>query len=378
MKKVLVSLSLFLLVVLAACNGNGGKQGAGNAPETAQEDSLKYAQVLQINRGNGYDEVVVKNPWKNGVVLQKYILVSRDGEMPENLPEGTVVKVPLQRAVVYSSVHAGVMKEVSGSYDAIAGITDRAYFNVPEIEERVQQGLVADCGSSMSPTVEKIVELEPDAIILSPFENAGYGPLTTLGIPILECADYMEATPLGRAEWVKFFGLLTGCEQKAAEIFAQVEKDYNELKAKTVNVEKRPKIVTESVSNGVWYVPGGKSYMAQIFKDAGADYPWKDTEDAGSIQLDFAQVFDKAHDADFWLVKTFGVDVTKDYMIKSYKLNGEMDALNNGGLYYCNTMTSSLYADFPFHPEVLLRDMTAIFHPELMQGYTQKYYIKAK
>ena len=377
MKKVLISLSVFLMFLLAACSINGVQQDAENASDNAKESPLEYAEVLQINRGNGYDEVVVRNPWKNGAVLQKYILVNRDS-VPENLPEGTVVKVPLQRAVVYSSVHAGVINEVSGSYNSIAGITDRSYFNIPEIEQRVQQGLVSDCGSSMTPTIEKIVEIEPDAIILSPFENAGYGTLTTLGIPIIECADYMEATPLGRAEWVKFFGMLTGCEKKAAEIFAQVEKDYIELKDRVANVENRPKIVTESVTNGVWYVPGGKSYMAQIFKDAGADYPWKDTEDSGSIQLDFAQVFDKAHDADFWLVKTFGVDVTKEYMIKSYKLNGEMDALNNGGLYYCNTMTSTLYADFPFHPEVLLRDIAAILHPELMQGYTQKYYIQAK
>lgn len=369
---------MFLLVVLAACSGNGGKQGAGNASENVSENPLEYAEVFQINRGDGYDEVVVRNPWKVGAVLQKYILVNRDEEVPENLPEGTVVKVPLQRAVVYSSVHAGVIKEISGSYNCIAGITDREYFNIPEIEERVQQGHVADCGSSMTPTIEKIVEIEPDAIILSPFENAGYGTLTTLGVPIIECADYMETEPLGRAEWIKFFGMLTGCEEKAEEIFAQVEKDYNGLKDKVANVEKRPKIITEMVTNGVWYVPGGNSYMAGMLNDAGADYPWKDTENIGSIQLDFAQVFDKAHDAEFWLVKTFGVDVTKDYMIKSYKLNGEMDAMKNGGLYYCNTAESSLYADFPFHPEVLLRDMAAIFHPELVQDYTQKYYIQVK
>lgn len=367
MKKSYLYLCFFLLLV--ACNSTKSDKNAQNVPTTV----FTQAKGLVITPHDGYTEVAIKNPWKEGSTLQTYILVPSNSSVPQNLPKGAVIRTPLTNALVYSSVHANAIKEL-GQLSSVKGVCDAQYFTMPEITEGVNNGTISNVGSSMSPITEKIIALSPDAIILSPYQNAGYDELARLGIPIIQCADYMEASPLGRAEWIKLFGLLYEEVDKADSIYNCVVKSYNELKQLAVTASANPKILSENIINGTWYVPGGDSYMAQLFNDAGGFYAWNDVHSTGSIPLDMPRVLEKAHDADIWLIKSFDSEFSYTKLKSQNPLNAEFKAFKEQKVYFCDTERTTLFQDFPFHPELLLKEYIAIFHPQLLPEYSLQYF----
>ncbi len=363
-EKVLACLVIALVFV---CCGQRHDKGA-IADMEQPVNLVEEAQLLRIYDGGDYFRVEVVNPWDTAAMLGRYLLVER-GVVPDSLPTGdfTMVEVPLQKSLVYSSVHAGIVDEM-GKADAVAGVADGRYFNKPPFADRIRRGGIVDVGSSMSPSMEAIMALRPDAILVSPFENAGHGVLEQTGIPVIECADYMESTPKGRAEWVRFLGLLYGCREVADSIYGAVTHAYDAIKARVAQSDVRPLVLTEMLTDGYWFVPGGGSYMARLLQDAGARYPWGNDGSTGSLQLDFSSVYAKAADADFWLVKTYGHDLTLDDMRSVYLLNSQFKAFKEGNVYVANTADAPLFEEFPFHPEKLLEEYAMIFHPELAGG----------
>ena len=364
-------LTLFLfssLLILSSCFRSG--HGAGNVLE--QQDSvITAARLLSMQRADGYTVVTVGNPWKGGV-LHRYVLVPAEAPVPEDLPEGTVVRTPVKNALVYSSVHTSLMRELN-ALDAVRGVVDSQYFIDADIVDGVKSGTIADCGNSMNPTVEKVIEMGPDAILLSPYQDASYGQITGLDIPIIECADYLEFDPLGRAEWVKFYGELLGKRAEADSLYNAVVNAYNAVKQKASAADTRPTVVTEMVINGVWNVPGGQSYMARILGDAGGRYLWADDENTGSLALDFNQVLAVAQNADYWFIKWTNITTLKDLQ-GTYDLNKEMAAFQNKRVYVCDTDKTRFFNRIPFHPEVLLREFAAILHPELFPDNENQFY----
>jgi iron complex transport system substrate-binding protein len=318
-----------------------------------------------------YTVVTVADPWKGGI-LHRYVLVPRDTDLPDNLPEGTVVRTPVERALVYSSVHTSLLDEL-GAISAVRGVVDSQYFIDSTIVQGVARGAIADCGNSMNPTVEKVIDMQPDAILLSPYQDASYGQIAKLGIPLIECADYLEYDPLGRAEWVKFYGELVGRRAEADSLYDAIVNAYNEMKQTAAGAESHPTVVTEMVISGVWHVPGGQSYMARILHDAGAQYLWADDKNTGSLALDFNQVLAVAQDADYWFIKWTNINSLKDLQ-GMYELNKEMAAFKNGRVYVCDTDKTRFFDRIPFHPEVLLREFAAILHPELFPDFTNQMY----
>ena len=238
----------------------------------------------------------------------------------------------------------------------------------------MKSGKISDCGSSMSPSTERIVSAAPEAIFLSPMQNSGYGAIGNMGIPIVEMADYMESTPLNRARWIEFIGLLFGKSGQAAKVYAQVAKDYAAVKAVAQKADKHPMVISEYAINGVWYVPGGKSYKASLYADAGAAYPWAADQSTGSLSLDFPQVLDKAQKADFWLVTVYGQTLDRKSMLALYPHNDRFSAFSNHGVYYVDSATSGIFEETPFHPERLLREYVKLFHPDLLPDYSLQYY----
>ncbi|MGM9811566.1 MAG: ABC transporter substrate-binding protein [Muribaculaceae bacterium] len=332
----------------------------------ASSGSFDEARLIDISSCDGYSIVTISDPWNAGKTLHTYVLVPKNQHMPESLPEGSVIRTPVNNALVYSSVHAQVIKDL-GKVSAVRGICDAEYYKIPEITRGLKNGTVLNVGSSMAPSLEKIIALKPEVIVLSPFHNGGYGALANIGIPILECADYMEESPLGRAEWIKLFGILFGEETKADSIFASSKKEYLAIKDSVKTATSRPKVITEMLTSGVWFVPGGKSYMAKILSDAGAVYPWSDNNDSGSLQLDIAQVLDKASDADVWLIKSSTVTSCSDLQ-NANPLNAKFRALANANVWVCDPQATTLFEEFPFHPERLLKEYALIFHPELFHN----------
>ncbi len=363
-----LALMALMLALTTSCFRSGNSTGQ---VLDGQDSVITTARLLSMQREARYTVVTVGDPWKGGV-LHRYVLVPRDSTLPDDLPDGTLVRTPVSRALVYSSVHTSLLNEL-GSIDAVRGVVDSQYFNDSTISAGLQSGTIADCGNSMNPTVEKVIDMQPDAILLSPYQDASYGQIAKLDIPIIECADYLEYDPLGRAEWVKFYGELVGKRAEADSLYAAVVAAYNDMKQKAAGADTHPTVVTEMVISGVWNVPGGQSYMARILNDAGGKYMFADDGNTGSLALDFNQVLAVAQNADYWFIKWTNINSLKDLQ-GANELNREMAAFQNGRVYVCDTDKTRFFDRIPFHPEVLLREFAAIMHPELFPGFTNQMY----
>ena len=371
-KKILSANIVTLVLLLSACGGGSRTSSHIDGADTIH---FEYASNIKVLKNKDFTQVELRNPWDTLKTLQTYILVNKNKPVTNNLPKGTVIKTPLRRSVVYSSVHCALLDELD-AIESISGVCDLEYINHNRIKELCDNGHIADCGSSMNPDIEKIIDLNADAVLLSPFENSGgYGRIESIGIPIIECADYMETSPLGRAEWIKFYGMLMGKEKEADSLFNKIEEQYQTLKAKTQNVEYRPTVISELKYSSAWYVPGGQSTMARLINDAGANYIFSYTKGSGSIPLSFETVLDKGQKADFWLIKyNQNTDKTYSELENDYSPYKNFDAWKNKRIFGCNTSYVNYYEETPFHPESLLRDLIIVFHPELMNNEATKYF----
>ena len=375
MKRILLSANIVTLVLLlTAC---GGRSKTSSAFTNGEILPLKYAENLTLIKGEGYTEARLRNPWDTTAILRTYILVEKDKPMPDHLPPGTIVRTPLSKALVYTGVHCALIHEL-GMVKSIGGICELQYIKVPEIIEGCQKGTIVNAGEGTNPDIEKIIDLHPDALLLSPYENSGgHGQVEKLKVPIIECADYMETSALGSAEWIRFYGLLFHQCAKADSIFAIVEKNYNELKALASSQAKKPKVMCELKSGSAWYVPGGRSTTGKLYKDAGGDYLFDSYPNSGAVPLSFETVFDKAQDADVWLMKyNHPMDKTLNGIQEDYSPYAQFKAFKEQQVYGCNTAYKAYYEDFPFHPDLVLKDLIKIFHPSLLPEHELKYFSK--
>lgn len=372
MKRILSANIVALVLLLSACGGGSRTSSDMNGADTVR---FEYASNIRILKYKEFTKVELRNPWNTLKTLHTYILVDKNKPATNIPPKGTVINTPLARSVVYSSVHCTLLDELN-AMESISGVCDFDYINHSKTKELCNKGRIADCGSSTNPDIERIIDLNADAVLLSPFENSGgYGRIESVGIPIIECADYMETSPLGRAEWIKFYGMLVGKEKEAYSLFRKIEKQYQTLKAKTQDVKYRPTVISELKYSSAWYVPGGQSTMARIIDDAGADYTFSYTKGSGSVPLSFETVLDKGQKADFWLIKyNQKADKTYSELEDDYSPYKNFDAWKNKRIFGCNTSCINYYEETPFHPESLLRDLIIIFHPELMNNEATKYF----
>lgn len=358
-----------MFLLLTACGDK--KDATADVSGTPLTDTAK---LLSITDNGGYYIVKITDPWDTAKILHSYQLVPRGEEVPRVVGT-TKVEIPLKKSLVYSAVYAGIIDEM-GAAKAITAVADAEYINNPYVRKGLAEGRITDVGSTMAPVVEKVVAASPDAILASPFQNAGYGAVSQLDIPIIEMADYMETTPLGRAEWIKLIGLLYGRYNVADSIYNAVSDAYNDMKGRVADVESRPKVLTETMINGVWNVPGGRSYKVRMLQDAGASYPWSDDMSAGSLDMDFSRVFERASDADYWIATSYGYPMTRATLVADYRPNERFKAFKTGNIYTCDTSVTPLFDEFPFHPERLLNDYVVIFHPETADGLTLNYFHK--
>ncbi|WP_418696431.1 ABC transporter substrate-binding protein [Bacteroides sp.] len=364
------------VLFLSSC---GGRSKTAFALTQGDTIPLRYADNLTLVAYPDYTVATLRNPWDTLKTLHTYVLVPAAEPLPEHLPEGTVVRTPLSKSVVYSSVHCGLVYKL-GAFSSIGGICDLKYIKLPAVQAAVANGTITDCGDGMNPDMEKIIDLHPDAILLSPFENSGgYGRIEKLNIPIIECADYMETSALGRAEWMRFYGLLFGATAKADSLFAEVDSCYQLLKMRAALSSVSLSIVSELKSGSAWYVPGGRSTMGRLFRDACGRYVFADDRHSGSVPLAFETVFDKAGDADVWTIKyNRDRDMTYSDLKADYIGYTGFKAFKEQNVYGCNTAKVPFYEETPFRPDYLLADLIQILHPEIGDLGGLRYFCKLK
>lgn len=381
-------MAILMISSLGLLSCQGGKTAAG-MEEGGDTLQMKYAQLLTIvsHDEQGYTEVKVHNPWKEGTELHRYILVPKGKEGDATMAklagqahgEGKkaaalgvktdTVRTPLESNLVFTAPHCQLLTEL-GCQNAITGVCDKDYINIPDIKSRAQADAkvahpIMDCGSSMQPDIERIIALHPEALLISPFENnGGYGKLDKLRIPIIETADYMETSPLGRAEWIKLYGLLLG-SSKADSLFSAIEKEYLQLKAEAAKLPLGLSILTERKTGNVWYVPGGKSTMGILLRDAHAKYIFADDQHSGSLSMSPEQIIAKGNQVDVWAFKYFGGNaLTKQDLLAEYQGYQALKAFQSGNIYETDTSCEPYFELTSFHPEILLREFIILSHPE--------------
>lgn len=379
-------------LLMAACQG--GKTAAADA-EAGDTLEMKYAKLLTIvKHGDGeeasdeaesidyqYAEAIIANPWKAGTILHRYILIPKGKEGDKTVAmlarrrstgarcTTDTVRTPLESNLVFTAPHCQLLTEL-GCQNAITGVCDKDYINIPDIKSRAQADAkvahpIMDCGSSMQPDIERIIALHPEALLISPFENSGgYGKLDKLRIPVIETADYMETSPLGRAEWIKLYGLLLG-SSKADSLFSAIEKEYLQLKAEAAKLSLGLSILTERKTGNVWYVPGGKSTMGILLRDAHARYIFADDTHSGSLSMSPEQIIAKGNQVDVWAFKYFGGNaLTKQDLLAEYQGYQALKAFQTGTVYETDTSCEPYFELTSFHPEILLREFIILSHPE--------------
>lgn len=355
-KRYIIYIYIVLSLLMLSCNG----ARTGSLAEKGDTLRLHYARNLTIVTFSDRTEVTLRNPWDTLHALGKYCLVESSSGSFSPKQAGTVVHVPLRNAGIFSSVHLALLHELKAD-SAVGGICDLQFCNQQEFREAVADGRIANLGNSVQPSLEQIIDLNPDALLPSPFENSGgLGRVETLGIPIIWCADYMENTPLGRAEWIRFYGRLLGKAEEADSIFSTVESRYQELCAVARKTTTRPRLLSEMPWSGQWTLPAAGSSSSKLYADAGAEYLFAHLKGNGSIPLSTEKVVDKAINADFWLIKHHG-NLSRQQMISDTPLLSGIKA----PIWWCDTSVTLIYEETPFHPERLLENLIAIFHPEL-------------
>lgn len=373
MKKTIFLLTVILSVLFSACNNKSSNASRGNEQKESFEIPLKHAKEFKIEKSGDNTIVKIHKKGEDGV-FDTFNLV-KDKAKAKGIPNS--IQVPCKRIVCLSSTQLSYFFALE-DIDDIVAINSSRYLRHEGMNALVEAGKVKRIGKEGNFNLEMLAALDPDVIFVSPFKVGGFDVLRNLGIPLVPMAAYNEETPLGRAEWIKMLALFVGQEEKADSIFNGIESRYQNLKKIASNVEKRPTVFSGKMRSGSWYVPGGNSFYAHYFRDAGADYIIKD-DMQGAYPVDFETIYSKASKCDFWRI------IHPEKSGLSLKDLGEQDprymdfnAFQNKNVILCNIREKPYYEQAGMKPDVLLADYIHFFHPELLPEHKPYFYERLK
>ncbi|KOP35921.1 ABC transporter substrate-binding protein [Flavobacterium sp. WLB] len=340
--------------------------------ETAK-NSIEYASGLSIVKYDDYSIVTVSNPWPNANKDFKYILKEKEAKVPDSLQSYTTIQVPLESVVVTSTTNIPFL-EMLEVENKLVGFPHTDYISSEKTRALIDKGSVKNVGQNEKLNIEQLIELSPDLIVTFGVDNNNpmLDNLKKSGLNVLIQGDWMEQSPLGKAEWIKLYGALFGKEDKAKELFDKIVESYNQ--AKKLAAEKTPNstVLYGSMYEDVWYVAKGNSWVAEFMKDAHANYLWADLKGTGSEGLSFEKVLDKAKTANVWIAS--GSFKSLDELQKANPHYSEFDAFTNKSVYSFEgklgaTGGTVYYELAPSRPDLVLKDYIKIFHPDLMSSY---------
>lgn len=366
----------FLVIVFAiiASSCGGGKNSA-NGLALTEADSLgadpRYAKGYSVKvLDNGVRLIDVADPQDDEEKMPvSYHFALVDKGMDVEVPEGyTKVEVPIERTLVMTMLQLSNFTALD-ALDVVRGITGTKNLFNRDIRQRVKDGRMVKIGMEGNFDTELILAAHPEVIFISPFKRGGYDAIKETGITLIPHLGYKELTPLGQAEWIRFVGMFIGKEQEADSIFAGIESRYNSLKSKVEDLKSDaglPTVFSGEMHGGNWYAVGGKNSLAQIFRDAGARYVF-DNDDTGGVNIEFEEMYAAAANADYWrILNSYEGDFSYDALKASEPRNELFKAFKEKKVIYCNMKQTPYYEKSPVMPDVLLSDLVAIFHPELM------------
>ncbi len=367
---------LFLFVIAVSCNENRTSTPNFVKKKVIQVD---FAQGFEALNKDGYTVINLKSPWKDAVKPLRYLLLGKGENIPKSIEFDELIRVPIDKIVVTSTTHIPAI-EALGELEHLVGFPNTDYISSKEARKLIRLGKIIDVGKSESLNLETLLSLAPEVVVGFGIEssNKALSNIKKFGIPVLYNSEWLEKHPLGRAEWIKFFGLLFEKEEKANEIFNSIKKEYLSTKELAEKAENKPIVLSGMPYKDTWYLPNGNSWAAQFYNDANANYLWSQESGSGSIVLNFETVFDKAKNADFWIA-------IADYQNKNQLLNSnshydQFKMFQENNIYISNIKGENggllFYELAPNRPDLVLKDLVKIFHPDLLPNYQLNFYSK--
>ena len=371
-------------VLASACSGRGTRTNIGTddgVKDSVVSIEVKYATGFSVRDSADVRlvEVGALNPQSATASLRQggkyhFALVHSDDVA---VPEGyTKVHVPITSTICMTALQLSNFT-ILDAHDVVKGLTGTKNLFNKDILARVKDGRIVKIGMEGNFDTEMVLAANPQVIFISPSKRGGYDAIKETGITLVPHLGYQELDPLGQAEWMKFIGMFIGKEREANEVFAGIEGRYQQLKCQTSNLkpEDRPTVTSGEMHYGNWHAVGGKNYLAQIFRDAGADYVINDEETSGE-NLEFEKMYALAANADYWrILNSFLGEFSYEALKAAEPRNELFKAFKERKVIYCNMKQQPYYEISPVEPDVLLKDFVAIFHPELVEpDYKPKYY----
>ena len=367
---------LFISVlVLFSCKSNKNKdRNTVNNETGADVIEIKYAKGFSVTDFGDFKLVDMQDPTGEDVLKYKYALAKRNSDHSKIPSDYQVIEVPVKGVICMTTLQISNFIKLN-ALDRIVGMTSTRFLFNEQLNVQLKSGKTSKIGIEGEFDGELVLSLNPDLILISPFKRGGYDAITDLGIPLVSFLGYKESSPLGQAEWVKFTGMLLGMEEQAFELFEDIEQKYTRLKSLVEIVKERPAVMSGELHSGNWYVVGGNSYLAQLFRDAGADYFMNNDDESGGYYVDFETVYSKGANVDYWrIVNSFNGNFGYEELKKSDTRYSDFDAFKNKKVIYCNLRETPFYENTPVEPEVVLSDLIKIFHPNLLPEHEPVYY----
>ncbi len=367
-----------LLLLVVGCGSNASKGGDTGFLADADTLSVKYADGFKLFEKGGCHFVEINDLSENGQKgnTYKYALIPKELEVnTDSIPEEyEIIRTPIQRVICMTTLQLSSLLKLD-AVDKIVGLTSTRYIHNKEVKSRLESGLIRQIGIEGEFDIEIVMDSRPEVIFISPFKRGGYSGITDWGITTFNYLGYKEPSPLGQAEWIKLVGLMFGIEERAEQIFEQIEFNYNSLKSLCQDVANRPKVMSGELHSGSWYVVGGESYLAQLFRDAGADYFMTNDQQSGGFYVDYESVYAQGYDADYWrIVNSYNGDYNYDILLASDSRYSDFKPFKEHSVIYCNLRERPFYERTPMEPDVVLKDLIKIFHPEILSDHQSVYY----
>ncbi len=384
MRKGLLLGMAAVAVLASACSGKGARTNSGTgdgAKDSVVNIEVKYATGFCVRDSADVRLVEVGAPTlqsstaslRQGGKYHFALVHSDDVAVPEGY---TKVRVPITSTICMTALQLSNFT-ILDAHDVVKGLTGTKNLFNEDILQRVKDGRIVKIGMEGNFDTEMVLAANPQVIFISPSKRGGYDAIKETGITLVPHLGYQELNPLGQAEWIKFIGMFIGKEREANEVFAGIESRYQQLKSQTSNLkpEDRPTVTSGEMHYGNWHAVGGKNYLAQIFRDAGADYVINDEETSGE-NLEFEKMYALAANADYWrILNSFPGEFSYEALKAAEPRNELFKAFKERKVIYCNMKQQPYYEISPVEPDVLLKDFVAIFHPELVEpDYKPKYY----
>jgi len=348
----------------------------------SSKNTVRYAKGFSIQNYDGYSIVTVKKPWPKATKIYTYILKEKYGKVPDSLKQNLIIPIPVKTIVVTSTTHIPSL-EMLDKVNTLVGFPHCDYISSEKVRARIDAGKVKELGNNQDLNTEVILDLQPDIIIGYGIDNKNptLDNLQKSGLKVMLNGDWNEESALGKAEWIKFFGALYGKQKEAGELFDKIEKDYLKTSQIATKALKTPTILAGDMFEDRWYLPKGTSWGSLLLKQANGNYLWQDTSGTGSLALSFETVFEKAKTADIWI--TSGQFSSLKEMTDINPHYAKFDAFTNNNVYTFSRKKGKtggiLYYELaPNRPDLVLKDLVKILHPELLEGYNPFFFEKLK